>query len=231
MAWDNDSYNDVPTRIAEFRAKHPDGTLQAEVIHWPEPDCMFLAVKGYAYRGADDARPGIGLAWEPWPGKTNFTRDSELQNAETSAWGRAIIAVGAADAKKGVASAEEIRNRTSSAVRQGTPGPEPAAEATTSPPVDATRSRGGHEEEAPGGDLTSGGGVSYGEGETPPPADLDVESAWVALTLACGGDPAKARREVAKANPGVSAAASQADKVTLEQLQKALAHVRQGVLA
>jgi hypothetical protein len=32
-------------------------------------------------------------------------------NAETSAWGRAIIAVGAADSRKGIASAEEVRNR------------------------------------------------------------------------------------------------------------------------
>lgn len=32
-------------------------------------------------------------------------------NAETSSWGRALVAVGAADAKKGVASAEEIQAR------------------------------------------------------------------------------------------------------------------------
>jgi hypothetical protein len=32
-------------------------------------------------------------------------------NAETSAWGRAIIAVLAADAKKGIASQQEVRNR------------------------------------------------------------------------------------------------------------------------
>jgi len=51
------------------------------------------------------------LASEPVPGKTNFTRDSELMNAETSAWGRALIAVGAADAKRGIASANEVRNR------------------------------------------------------------------------------------------------------------------------
>jgi hypothetical protein len=43
-------------------------------------------------------------------GKTPYTRDSELQNAETSAIGRAIIMVGASDAKK-VASANEVRNR------------------------------------------------------------------------------------------------------------------------
>lgn len=109
MAIDLSDYNDVPSRIAEFREKHPDGSLQSEVVETGHPG--FVAVKGYAYRTPDDPRPGVGLAWEPVPGATAFTKDSELQNAETSAWGRAIIAVGAADAKKGIASQEEIRNR------------------------------------------------------------------------------------------------------------------------
>jgi hypothetical protein len=46
-----------------------------------------------------------------FPGRTPYTKGSELQNAETSAWGRAIVAVGAADTKKGIASSEEVRNR------------------------------------------------------------------------------------------------------------------------
>lgn len=107
-----DDYNDVPARILEFRAKHPEGVLQAEIV--PLPDAFahdFIAVKGYAYRTPDDPKPGTGLAWEAVPGKTPYTRLSELQNAETSAWGRAIIAVGAADAKKGIASKEDVRNR------------------------------------------------------------------------------------------------------------------------
>jgi hypothetical protein len=110
MGW-NEDYNDVPSRIREFRAKYPDGCLQSEV--WQVPFEGFIAVKAYAYRTPDDQRPGVGYAWEPVPGKTNFTRDSELQNAETSAWGRAIVAVGAADTKKGIASAEDVRNRSS----------------------------------------------------------------------------------------------------------------------
>ncbi len=55
--------------------------------------------------------PGQGTAWEPVPGPTPFTRDSELQNAETSAWGRAIAALGF-KVKDGIASAEDVRNRT-----------------------------------------------------------------------------------------------------------------------
>jgi len=52
------------------------------------------------------------MAYEQWPGRTPYTRDSELQNAETSAWGRAIVAVLAADTKRGIASQEEVRNRS-----------------------------------------------------------------------------------------------------------------------
>ena len=34
-----------------------------------------------------------------------------MQNAETAAWGRAIVAVLASDTKEGIASREEVRNR------------------------------------------------------------------------------------------------------------------------
>jgi hypothetical protein len=64
----------------------------------------------------------VGLAWEPVPGKTSYTRDSELQNAETSAWGRAIVAVLAADTKKGIASAEEVQSRQSASPRSSESG-------------------------------------------------------------------------------------------------------------
>jgi hypothetical protein len=104
-------YVEVDERIIEFRDKYPTGTLQAEIVELRDD---LVIVKAYAYRTPDDERPGTGLASEPIPGKTNFTRDSELMNAETSAWGRALIAVGAADAKRGIASANEVRNRQGS---------------------------------------------------------------------------------------------------------------------
>lgn len=106
--FDMGDYKEVSERIQDFRKAHPEGSLQSEIVQSPFDG--FIAVKGYAYRTADDPRPGVGLAWEPVPGKTPYTRDSELQNAETSAWGRAIVAVGASDASK-VASADEVRNR------------------------------------------------------------------------------------------------------------------------
>lgn len=106
--FDMGDYKEVALRIQDFRLMFPEGTIQSEIV--PTGFDGFITVKAYAYRSADDARPGTGLAWEPVPGKTPYTKDSELQNAETSAIGRAIIMVGASDAKR-VASANEIRNR------------------------------------------------------------------------------------------------------------------------
>lgn len=107
-----DAYVDVATRIVEFRNQYPTGSLQQlkyEVLEVGGK--AFLAFTAAAYRTPDDERPGIGTAWEPIPGPTSFTRDSEMQNAETAAWGRAIVAALAADTKKGIASSEEVRNR------------------------------------------------------------------------------------------------------------------------
>lgn len=114
--FDLSGYNTVPERILEFRAKYPEGMLRPADPTDPfrmidVGDLVFVAYTAAAYRHPDDTSPGIGCAWEPVPGPTKFTRNSELQNAETAAWGRAIIAVGAADAKKGIATATDVQNR------------------------------------------------------------------------------------------------------------------------
>lgn len=108
-------YIDVATRLVEFREKHPEGSLQPADPTTPYRieqlgDQTYIVVVAAAYRTPDDQRPGIGMAYEQFPGRTPYTRGSELQNAETSAWGRAIVAALAADTKRGIASAEELRN-------------------------------------------------------------------------------------------------------------------------
>jgi hypothetical protein len=116
-----DDYNEVAHRIQEFRDRYPEGSLSGDWRMERVGDQAYLAYRAEAYRTPDDAAPGVGCAWELVPGRTNFTRGSELQNAETSAWGRAIIACGAADAKKGIASREEVQlQRTATKI----PGPE-----------------------------------------------------------------------------------------------------------
>ena len=114
--FDLGDYIDVPARIAEFRSKHPEGSLQPADPSQPFRvltigDQTYVVVVAAAYRTPEDPRPGIGMAYEQWPGRTPYTKDSELQNAETSAWGRAIVAALAADTKRGIASAEDVRNR------------------------------------------------------------------------------------------------------------------------
>lgn len=107
-----DDYIDVAARIAEFREKHPDGSLQQLGLEFREiNNGWWVIYTAAAYRSPEDQRPGVGTAWEPIPGRTPYTKDSEVQNAETAAWGRAIVAVLAADTKRGgIASAEEVRN-------------------------------------------------------------------------------------------------------------------------
>lgn len=128
MGFDMSSYNDVASRIREFREQYPDGSLQQvkyELLEVPiytkDKDTqvvsqtavrVYLAYTAAAYRTPQDEKPGIGTAWEPIPGPTQFTRDSEMQNAETAAWGRAIVAALAADTKKGIASRDEVASRT-----------------------------------------------------------------------------------------------------------------------
>jgi len=116
MAISLDNYVDVATRIEQFRAKFPDGRLRPVNPEQPYKvetigGDTFIVYAAAAYRTPDDVLPGIGVAWEAYPGKTQFTRGSELQNAETSAWGRALVAALQADTRAAVASQEEVRNR------------------------------------------------------------------------------------------------------------------------
>ena len=110
-------YIDVAERIRQFREQHPEGSLQPADAATPYRiesigDKTYIVVVAAAYRSPTDERPGVGMAYEEFPGRTPYTRNSELQNAETSAWGRAIVAALAADTKKGIASADEVRNRS-----------------------------------------------------------------------------------------------------------------------
>jgi hypothetical protein len=111
MSFNLDDYVDVAERIRQFNEKYPEGSLQGKGFFIRDPDEKII---GYhytaeAYRTPTDPRPGVGTAYEPIPGKTPYTRDSEVQNSETAAWGRAIVALGFHTKK--IASAEEVRAR------------------------------------------------------------------------------------------------------------------------
>ena len=108
-----DDYIDVATRIQIFYDKYPQGSLASEYDIREVMEHTWIIVKAYAYRTPDDPKPGIGHAWEHVPGRTPYTLGSELMVGETSAWGRAIAALGIA-VHKGIASAQEVRNAQAS---------------------------------------------------------------------------------------------------------------------
>lgn len=106
MPIDMSGYVDVAERVREFYAKYPEGSLQSEVIEMTDSR---VTVKAWAYRSPDDTRPAIGHSWLAIPGSTSFTRGSEIENAETSAWGRALAGLGFAT--KQIASRDEVQNK------------------------------------------------------------------------------------------------------------------------
>ena len=111
----------------EFYEQYPTGALQSEVVELTD---VRVTVKAWAYRTPDDPRPGIGHSYVNIPGATKFTRGSEIENAETSAWGRALAAIGIKTGK-GIASREEIANKEGEWER---PDPHPDQRRPSRPP-------------------------------------------------------------------------------------------------
>ncbi len=106
-------YVTVPQRIAQFYELFGTGRLvTGEVRVEMGPDGKpRVIVQGLAYRTPEDPLPGVGWSWMELPGTTAFTRGSELENTETSAWGRAIAALGIL-VDRSVASANEVRAKS-----------------------------------------------------------------------------------------------------------------------
>jgi len=109
VAFDLADYVPVAERLAKLRADHPDAVLQTIGYEFRDvAGQTILIVCAACWTSENDQRPGIAFASEPFPGKTPYTRDSEIMNAETSAWGRAIVAKLAADTTRSVASRDEV---------------------------------------------------------------------------------------------------------------------------
>lgn len=110
--FDLGDYVEVRERIRVFYDRFGDGRLvTANYTLTNDPDDKpKVIVEAHAYRTPDDPHPGVGLSWMYLPGTTNYTRGSELENVETSSWGRAIAALGIL-VDRSVASANEVRNK------------------------------------------------------------------------------------------------------------------------
>jgi hypothetical protein len=121
--YDLSGYIDVAERIRLAKEMYPEFSLQCEWSFIEMPDgSIGISAKAYAYRTPDDIRPGIGNIIEPYPGRTPYTKGSEIANAESSAWGRALVAIGIGAQR--IASADEVRlARERQGETQGTPTP------------------------------------------------------------------------------------------------------------
>ena len=214
MAFDSkdlDDYIDVAQRIAEFRVKHPEGSLQPLNPACPfeirelagsdkngkEVRGTFIIYTAAAYRSPDDPRPGVGCAYEVFPGRTPYTAGSELQNAETAAWGRAIVAVLAADTRAGIASQQEVRNRQA---ERGSPADDFENATPASPRQNGGNShqRGQVSRPARPQARAQGKPADADAGEADPDAQAFADEAYQALTLATLEDITRRSREAGK---------------------------------
>ena len=108
------NYTDVAERMQLVRDKFPLASFRPANIDKPYSvekigELYYVFYAAAIYREPFDECPAIGIAWEQVPGLTPYTKGSELMNAETSAWGRACIAVGIPSKK--IASADEVMAR------------------------------------------------------------------------------------------------------------------------
>jgi hypothetical protein len=133
MAFDIGSYTTVQERVAEFYSRFPDGSIQFEFMGIMPGDPSKIWGIARAYRSADDLLPGVGTASEFIEGKSPYTRGSEIQNLETSCWGRACASLNIGTSK-GLSSKEEI---IGSRERQA-PGPAKPKQVVQEPPSQET---------------------------------------------------------------------------------------------
>lgn len=102
------NYIEVKDRIQMFYEKFPEGTLHFQykgVLEFNGES--YIYGEAFAYPERDKMAYASGWAWERVPAK-GFAKGAEMMTLETSAWGRAIAALGIA-VTKGIASREEVQ--------------------------------------------------------------------------------------------------------------------------
>lgn len=126
---DLQGYIEVPQRLRMMFDRFPELRLvetPPEVV--TIGDRTFIAVTVTAWRSPDDPVPAVATCWEPFPGKTPYTKDSEMMNAATSALGRVANLLMPIGTK--LASTEEVLNRRA----DGMPDPDRRPLRSSPPP-------------------------------------------------------------------------------------------------
>lgn len=109
MAVNLDNYVDVPSRLRLALQQYPMLRVQelpVELVEWPGGAVLLCTVK--VWRDPDDPHPAIATATEAIPGRTPYTKGSELMNGMTSALGRALGYMGFGISHS-IASANEVQ--------------------------------------------------------------------------------------------------------------------------
>jgi hypothetical protein len=102
-------YVDVPTRLAMALKKFPDLRIQESRPQIIEVDNQkYVEISCTVWRDANDSNPMVAYCWEQIPGKTPYTRGSEMMNASTSCLGRALGFLGLGIGKS-IASRDEVQ--------------------------------------------------------------------------------------------------------------------------
>jgi hypothetical protein len=84
-------YVDVPTRLAEALKRWPDLRIQeTKPIIVTVDNQQYVEISCTVWRDSTDLMPTIAYCWEPIPGRTPYTKGSEMMNASTSCLGRAL---------------------------------------------------------------------------------------------------------------------------------------------
>ena len=99
------SYVMVHERIKEFRKKYPNGSILTEMLSNNDGVCVFKAM---VYLGGKEGCVAVGHAYEK-EASSFINKTSYIENAETSAIGRALGVLGIG-IDTSLASADEVAN-------------------------------------------------------------------------------------------------------------------------
>ena len=101
-----DNYVTVAERVASFYQSYPAGRITTQIVEH-DTQSGFILMRAEIYRSGDDAQPAAtGHAFEV-RGESYVNKTSYIENAETSAVGRALALLGF-EVRRGIASREEM---------------------------------------------------------------------------------------------------------------------------
>jgi hypothetical protein len=104
-------YVDVPTRLAEALKRWPDLRIQeTKPVIVTVDNQQYVEISCTVWRDCTDLMPTVAFCWEAIPGRTPYTKGSEMMNASTSCLGRALGFLGMGIGKS-IASRNELQAR------------------------------------------------------------------------------------------------------------------------